>query len=89
MTMKDFLKVNLGHVLVIATWIVTFSYGYGDLNQRVSNAEKEIIAVQEIQKASTEKMFEEQRKNSEQMASLNTKVAAMANDLEWIKRNIK
>lgn len=89
MTMKDFLKVNLGHVLVIITWMVTFGYGYGNLNQRVSNAEKEIISVQQIQKASTEKMFEEQRKNLEQMASLNTKVAAMANDLEWIKRNIK
>lgn len=89
MTMKDFLKVNLGHVLIICAWMGTFIYGYGNLNQRVSNAEKELITVQQIQKASTEKMFEEQRKNLEQMSALNTKVAAISNDIEWIKRNIK
>ena len=89
MTMKDFLKVNLGHVLVIATWMVSFSYEYGNLNQRVTNTEKEIISIQLIQKEVTEKIIAEQKKNSEQMANLNNKVAAMANDLEWIKRNIK
>lgn len=67
----------------------TFIYGYGNLNQRVMNAEKEIASVQQIQKVATEKMFEEQRKNLEQMSALNTKVAAVANDIEWIKRNIK
>lgn len=89
MTMKDFLKVNLGHVLVIATWMVSFGYGYGNLNQRVTNTEKEIASIQLVQKDFTEKIVAEQKRTSEQLSLMSNKVAAMANDLEWIKRNIK
>lgn len=89
MTMKDFLKVNLGHVLVISTWMISFSYGYGNLNQRVINTEKEIAAIQLIQKQVADNLISEQKKSSEQLSVVSTKVAAVANDIEWIKKNIK
>lgn len=87
--MKDFLKVNLGHVLVISTWMISFSYGYGNLNQRVINTEKEIAAIQLIQKQVADNLISEQKKSSEQLSVVSTKVAAVANDIEWIKKNIK
>lgn len=94
--MKDFFKINLGHVLILTVWLVTVVWGYSDLNTRVKTLENAVVvkgtdieAIRAQMSAEAKEATREAKEAAQHLAQLHAKVSAMANDTEWIKRNMK
>lgn len=86
---KDFFKINLGHVLVLIAWLVTAVWGYSDLNTRQKTTEANVIILKSQIEAISGSRLNDIKDASSQLSTLNSKIATMANDIDWIKKNIK
>ncbi len=86
---SEFFKFNLAHIVIVGTWLITFAYGYGSLNTRVSANEIVLAKLQVDRTAIIERASEDQKRIATEMATLNSKLSTIGNDVEWLKKNTK
>lgn len=87
--MKDFLKFNIGHVLLLIVWLVTVVWGYSDLNTRVKSIENNAALLRITAETLISSKTLDTKEASAQLSGLHSRMVILENDIQWIKKNSK
>lgn len=75
---RDFLKINLGHVLTIGVYLMTVGFMYGQMTGKIDKHDLRIVHLER----------ERERDNTETMHTIRL-LEEIRNDTKWLKEQQK